>query len=295
MERGNVTHAHDVTHQSALEWEVLVVTGKPYVGGPETPSEIFVASSPTAVTMVVGRDEVVLLDALMTAAEAVQLSEWIEGTGKRLSTIYATHGHGDHWFCVGDLLKRHPGARFVATAETVDYMVDSLSSGILDEFWRKRFPEQIPQELVVAEPLEADTFVVEGHAFDIYRAGHTDTHDTTYVHVPDLGLVAGGDVVYNDMHMFLGETTASTRQNWIESLQKVAALDPTIVVAGHKKPGVGDGPEIVEQTIGYLRDMDDVLATASTAREVYDAMLLRHPDRANPMALWNSAVELTKS
>ena len=37
----------------------------------------------------------------------------------------------------------------------------------------------------------------------IVEVGHTDTDDTTVLHVPDLDLVVAGDVIYNGVHMYL--------------------------------------------------------------------------------------------
>ncbi len=46
--------------------------------------------------------------------EARAQADWIASTGKNLTTIYATHGHGDHFFGASILLERFPKARFVA-------------------------------------------------------------------------------------------------------------------------------------------------------------------------------------
>ena len=38
----------------------------------------------------------VLIDAALTTEDAEQIVRWIEAIGKNLTTIYITHGHGDH-------------------------------------------------------------------------------------------------------------------------------------------------------------------------------------------------------
>ena len=48
--------------------------------------------------------------------------------------------------------------------------------------------------------METDSFDLEGHTFRAVEAGHTDTLDTTVLHVPDLHLVVAGDVVYGGVH-----------------------------------------------------------------------------------------------
>jgi len=61
----------------------------------------------------------VLVDAYMTTKQANTLADWVASKGKHLTTIYITHGHGDHWFGVGTILERFPNARVVATPNTV--------------------------------------------------------------------------------------------------------------------------------------------------------------------------------
>jgi hypothetical protein len=69
----------------------------------------------------------------------------------------------------------------------------------------------------------------------------------------------------------------------------IEALDPETVVAGHKRDGRPDHPSIVAETREYLHDFDRVFGTTTTARELYDAMMARYPERVNPGALWSSA------
>ena len=67
-----------------------------------------------------------------------------------------THGHGDHFFGLGALLERFPTARGVATPGVISVMRERLEPAWLDNFWRPRFPGQIAEKLVRAEPLQCD-------------------------------------------------------------------------------------------------------------------------------------------
>ena len=62
------------------------------------------------------------VDALLTADQAERLGEWIAASGKRLTAIYLTRGHGDHFLGLPILLRRFPQARAIATRGTVDLM-----------------------------------------------------------------------------------------------------------------------------------------------------------------------------
>ena len=111
----------------------------------------------------------------------------------------------------------------------------------------------MPTKLVSPEPYEGDTFTLEGHELRIIEQGRTDSPDSTSLHVPSIGLIVAGDVVYNQCRMYVGDTTPESRKNWIAALDRLAALNPAIVVAGHKKPGAPDSPSTIWETKRYLR------------------------------------------
>jgi len=55
-------------------------------------------------------------------------------------------------------------------------------------------------------------------------------------HVPSVGSVVAGDAAYNDVHLYLVESNAQNRLEWISALGAIEALKPRAVIAGHKKP-----------------------------------------------------------
>ena len=44
------------------------------------------------------------------------------------------------------------------------------------------------------------------------------------------------------------ESNAQTRREWITALDTIEALEPRVVIAGHKKPEKDDSPRIIEGT-----------------------------------------------
>jgi ribonuclease BN (tRNA processing enzyme) len=154
----------------------------------------------------------------MTVEQATALADWVASKKKNLTTIYITHGHGDHWSGVGTVLKRFPHARVVATPNTVQ------------------------------------------------------------------------DAAYNDIPLYLVESNAQTRQEWIAALNTIESLMPRAVIASPKRPENNESPLIIEETRQYIRDFDRLAGTTKTAQELYDQMLALYPTRVNPgWALWSSA------
>jgi hypothetical protein len=68
------------------------------------------------------------------------------------------------------------------------------------------------------------------------------------------------------------------------------SLNPTAVVASHKRPESPDHPRVIEETRQYIRDFDRLAEHTTTAQALYDEMLALYPNRVNPgWALWSSA------
>jgi glyoxylase-like metal-dependent hydrolase (beta-lactamase superfamily II) len=271
-----------------LQWDVLTIK-RPGLTRDLPPGKedlMWVANSST---LIYGKRDAVLVDTFLTTEQSRSLLDRVVASGKNLVAIYITHGHGDHFFGLASLLERFPRARAVATPEIVQAMHEQLSAASIENFWRRLFPGEIPERLLVAEPLEANELELEGHKLVAVNTGRTDTVHSTCLHVPSIGLIVGGDVVYNGIHPYLGETDTASRLEWISTLDKLEGLKPRAVVAGHKVPENDDDPRIIAETRQYLRDFNRLNAATATARELYDAMLEIYPDRVNPGSLWGAA------
>ena len=276
------------TVSATLKWDVLV-TNREGITRDLPPGKEQWTWVPTSATLIFGQRDAVLVDAFLTVEQAAALVEWVAASGKNLTTIYVTHGHGDHFFGIGAILNRFPKARAVAMPDVVTSMRRQASPEYVSNFWNTRYPGQIPERLVIAEELNGNVIQLEGCELLVVEVGHTDTEHTTCLHVPSAGLVVAGDAAYNDVHLYLAESNAETRREWIAALDTIEFLKPRTVIAGHKKPEKKDSPRIIEETRQYIRDFDRLARQTTTARELYDAMLQFYPSRANPGSLWGSA------
>jgi len=234
----------------------------------------------------------VLVDTAITVDQNQKLVEWIAHSGKNLTAIYATHGHGDHFFGVNTIQKKFPKARFVATNEVIAVMRKQASVPVVESYWKSRFPGQIDSTLLIADELKDGVLELEGEQLISVPLGHTDTDGTTCLHVPSIGLAVCGDALYNDVHLHLGESNADRRQEWIAALDTIESLKPVAAIAGHKRPGAPDTPRNIEATRKYIRDFDRTASHTQTAVELYKQMLTLYPERINPAVLWNSSIAI---
>ena len=259
-----------------LSYDVFVAPSKPFAAPPPRVGDP-PAWDPSTSTLIFGARDAVLVDALETIPEATALADWIGLHQRRLTTIYITHGHGDHFLGLSVLLARFPGARAVATAGTVEQMRAQTTSPVLDNGARARFPGQIADPVALAEPLDTGHIELEGLPLEVIETGHTDTVDTTALHVPALGLIVSGDVAYNHCHMYVGATTPDSRAEWIAALDKLAALRPAAVVTGHKDPTQGNPPSVLAESRGYIEYYGQLREARLAEQDLFDAMVARYP------------------
>lgn len=250
--------------------------------------------SPISCTLIHGNSEAALVDTPISVSQTEDLARWIKETApdKDLRYVYITHGHGDHWFGITVLRKYWPNLLALATTKTVEHMREQVKPEIFDGTWRALFPgDQIPANPELAKAMETPEFELEGNVLRAVEVGHTDTYDTTVLYVPSIKLVVAGDAVYGDVHQFFGEAnTTDKRKEWLRALDKIEALEPHTVIAGHKRVGTVDGLFNLQKTRQYILDFEQAVASSSNWRELWEDMKKRYPRRINPHAILRGAM-----
>src|SRR4029077_20300456 len=94
-----------------LNWNVFVTPGVPTVTSDLPPGTKQLMWSPISSTLIYGKRDAVRGNAFITVEQADALARCGAASGKNLTPIYATPGHGDHFLGIGALLDRFPNAR----------------------------------------------------------------------------------------------------------------------------------------------------------------------------------------
>jgi len=243
----------------------------------------------TTSTLVSGESDAVLIDAQHIRTDVADLAEFIARAGKKLTTIYVTHGHADHWYGAGDLLATFPDARVVATGPVVEYI--NQAKEVEAQQWAAMFGDRVAKPTAVPETLDSLTIELEGHELQIVEVGQGDIQPSTVVHVPDLDAVVAGDVVYNQIHAMLGLSGPKGWERWLQSLDAIEKLSARMIVAGHRKPESSDyeANRMLDETRAYITDFADGAQRFDDAEELVNSMKSKYPDFGNRWTLHFSA------
>ncbi|KAK4070960.1 uncharacterized protein Triagg1_6327 [Trichoderma aggressivum f. europaeum] len=245
-----------------------------------------VVFNPTTFTLITTQNEAVLVDAPSVRSRVEPVATWIAEIleHRKLSTIYITHGHGDHFFAAEAIQEHFPDASIRATQGTYEHMLEQLAPRFWDGLWLPTFPELAespkPNPKVHVLPEGQDHFTIDGHEFRAVEVVGGDTASSTVLHVPSLELVVGGDVVYGNIYQFLAEnTTPELRQKWIDAIDQIAKLHPKVVVPSHRQSTDDFGVEHLKATQDYIRTWSKLNAKTKTWQELEAAVHKAYPER----------------
>ncbi|MHA4848482.1 MBL fold metallo-hydrolase [Rhodococcus sp. MSC1_016] len=246
--------------------------------------------SPTTAILISGATEIVLIDALYLKDDVQDLGDLIERTGKKLTTIYITHDHQDHYLGIGPLKERFPDVKCVALPHVIESMKETMDIQTMQ--WNLLFGDACIPAGPLPEPLEGHTLYVDGSPLNIIEVKQADVHPTTIVHIPEIDTVIAGDSIYNEIYPMLGLSTPAEWQDWLDTVDVVEKLQPKMIVCGHRRP---DGDDyavetMIAQTRSYIQDFITAFPTAKDADDLVATMSAKYPNHANLWTLQFSAI-----
>ncbi|GIG59334.1 MBL fold metallo-hydrolase [Longispora fulva] len=232
-----------------------------------------VASLNKTATLVTGEHEAMLVDAGFTRADGHRLVAAILDSGKTLTTVFVSHGDPDYYWGLEVVADAFPDARILATPLVIEHITASYEAKLAA--WEPVGVNR-PTRLVVLAPLTTD-IVFEGYTFAL-RGGHPTLPDRHYLWQAEHRAIIGGVLVFQAEHVWVADTAKpEQRAAWIALLDEMAALDPALVVPGHRLPGTATDVTALAHTKGYLEAFDDELSVAGTGAELTAAMVRRYP------------------
>ena len=194
-----------------------------------------------------------MLDAMARATPAA----------RKIDTVVNTHANGDH--CYGNELVAD--ARIIAStasAEEMSEVTPDLMATMLkgaDEmgeagvFLRKAFGAYEFEGIQLTPPNE--TFdgrldlEVGDYAVELIEVGPAHTRGDVLIHVPKARVIFTGDILFIEGTPIMWEGPVA---NWIDACERIAALEPEVVVPGHGPLTDVKGALAVRDYLVYVRD-----------------------------------------
>ncbi|MGW4909171.1 MBL fold metallo-hydrolase [Streptomyces sp. NPDC004270] len=231
-------------------------------------------------TLVTGETEALLVDAGFTRADGHRLVAEVLDSGKKLTTVFISHGDPDFYFGAEVLADAFPDARFVATDHVIEHIQHSYEGKL--KAWAA-LGANLPTRLVGVEPLTAD-LTVEGHRFEL-KGGGGELPDRHYLWQAEHRAILGGVLLFQREHVWVADTAKpEQRAAWIDLLDEMTALDPQLVVPGHRLPDTPADASAITATRDYLTAFEEELGKASDGAALTDALVKRYPDNGMVIA-----------
>jgi glyoxylase-like metal-dependent hydrolase (beta-lactamase superfamily II) len=232
-----------------------------------------VGSRNKTATLITGEREAMLVDAGFTRADGHRLVAEVLDSGKTLTTVFVSHADPDYYWGAEVLGDAFPHAELVATPPVIAG-ISSKYEGKL-KAWEPVGANR-PTRLVELTPLTGD-IVFEGHRFQL-RGGHPAIPDRHYLRQAEDRAIVGGVLVFSDEHVWTADTaTPEQRAAWIATLDEMEALEPQLVVPGHRLPDAPADVRAIRYTRDYLNAFEEILAPAPDAAAVTDDLVTRYP------------------
>jgi glyoxylase-like metal-dependent hydrolase (beta-lactamase superfamily II) len=230
-------------------------------------------------TLVYGDKDAILIDSQFLLSEAHRLTAMILESKKNLTTVYITHPHPDHYFGLAVIRQAFPNARLVALPATVAGI--KAGWGPRYKFWSATHGDNVPADPVIPEELQGNTLMLEGQTLEIVGGLTGDSpKNNSYVWIPSMKAVMAGDIVFSGAHFVVPQPVTNKTQHdkWLQTLDQIAALHPTIVIAGHQIAGAPTDASSIEFMKQYMQFFEESAASSKSADELRGKMKDRYPN-----------------
>lgn len=217
--------------------------------------------------------EALLFDVFQLRSDAKKLADAIGDSGTRLTKVWISHAHPDHFLQLDLILDGFPEVELLTTPNVA---ADLKADGpwMFDLLKEKLGPEG-PERLIELTPFDDHSLSLGEQEIEVVEfAGGEAKHHACLVLANRRAIIAS-DLVYNGAHLYLQERNLD---GWLERLdeleQLLAQRDLTTIHPGH---GPAGGPSLIQGTREYLHAFATAIETANpeSARQ---AILSRFPD-----------------
>jgi glyoxylase-like metal-dependent hydrolase (beta-lactamase superfamily II) len=228
-----------------------------------------------ASVIVSGKTDAVLIDAQFTLADAEKVALKIKANGKNLTTIYVSHGDPDFYFGLEVFKKYFPEVTAYASPATVEHIKATAQKKL--EVWGERLGKNITSNAILPQVLKGNSIDLEGQKLEII--GLDEFPAKTFVWIPSMKAVIGGINIFGTtFNLWMADAqTTEAREQWLSILDKIAALNPTIVIPAHAYSESAFDLTAVEHTRNYIQFYEEALISNKTSEALIKAVKAKYP------------------
>ena len=236
------------------------------------------ASFMSSTHLIAGERDAILVDASFAKSDAARVVDWVKASGKRLTTVFITHAHPDHFLGLPVVLAAFPEATAVATpavAEEAQAMAPQYHAT-----YAPVYGDDLAADYALPVPLQAGELDLEGERLRVIEIGPGEANVSSALYVPSVQAIATADQVFSGIHVWLVEYRP---QGSLEGIQRLRDAGPIqIVLPGHGPVG---GPELLDRNERYIRDFMAAAEVATSKDEGVTTMTKAYPDYQLPVIL----------
>jgi glyoxylase-like metal-dependent hydrolase (beta-lactamase superfamily II) len=228
-----------------------------------------------ASVIVSGKTDAVLIDAQFTLEDAEKVASQIKKSGKKLTVIYVSHADPDYYFGLEVFKKHFPEVTAFASPATVEAIKASAQKKL--DVWGERLGKAITSNVVLPQVIKGNSIDLEGQKLEV--VGLEEFPAKTFIWVPSIKAVIGGINVFGTtFNLWMADAqTPEARKNWIAVLDKIEALNPSIVIPAHANNASPFDVSAIKHTKSYIQFYEEALKTNKTSEELIKAIKVQYP------------------
>ncbi|HEY8898724.1 MAG TPA: MBL fold metallo-hydrolase, partial [Niastella sp.] len=228
-----------------------------------------------ASVIVYGQQDAILIDAQFTLADAGIVAQEIRDLGKNLTTIYVSHGDPDFYFGLQVFKKYFPDVTAFASPATIEHIKATAQKKL--DVWGSKLGNALTSNVILPQVIKGNSLELEGQKIEII--GLDEFPVTTFAWIPSIKAVVGGITVFgNTFHLWMADAqTAEARNKWISVLDKIASLQPAIVVPAHANADASFDISSVNHTKDYLLFYGEALKQHTTSESLINTLKEKYP------------------
>lgn len=229
-----------------------------------------------ASVIVSGKTDAVLIDAQFTLADAEKVAQEIKNAGKKLTTIYVSHGDPDFYFGLEVFKKYFPEVTAYASPATVEHIKATAQKKL--DVWGERLGKNISSNAILPQVWKDNKIDLEGQSLEI--VGLDEFPSKTFVWIPSIKAVVGGINVFGTtFNLWMADAqTVDARNKWIAVLDKTVSLNPEIVIPAHASSTSPFDISAVKHTKSYIQFYEEALKTHKTSAELIAVIKAKYPN-----------------